>query len=185
MGSAVDLSNYESDILAKGLDVIFCGLNPASSAAVAGHNFSNASNRFWTVLHLAGLTDVRLQPQDERRLLEYGCGISAVVGRPTKRADEVLPEEFLKARFRFETKIRRYAPRSIAFLGKRALSTMIGQPDLEWGQHAMGFAGTMAWVLPNPSGLNRSFSLDALVAAYSEFRTALLGSSAKRMPRSI
>jgi len=96
-----------------------------------------------------------------------------------------LPEEFLKARLEFETKIRRYAPRSIAFLGKRALSTMTGQPDVEWGQHATGFAGAMAWVLPNPSGLNKSFSLDALVVAYSEFRTALFGSSAKRMLRSI
>jgi len=95
-----------------------------------------------------------------------------------------LPEEFLKARLGFETKIQRYAPRSIAFLGKRALSTMTGQPDVEWGQHATGFAGAMAWVLPNPSGLNKSFSLDALVVAYSEFRTALFGSSAKRMLRS-
>ena len=179
------MSRYKPDILGSGLDVIFCGLNPGASAASAGHNFSSRSNRFWTVLQLAGFTDVRLQPQDERRLLEYGCGITAVVGRPTKRADEVLSEEFRKARVGFEPKIRRYAPRSIAFLGKRALSTMIGQPDLEWGQHSMGFAGTMAWVLPNPSGLNRSFSLDALVAAYSEFRTALFGSSAKRMLRSI
>ena len=174
---------YEADILGRGLDVIFCGLNPAASAVGTGHNFSSRSSRFWTVLQLAGFTDVRLQPQDERRLLEYGCGITAVVGRPTKRADEVLSEEFLKARVGFETKIRRYAPRSIAFLGKRAFATMIGQPDVEWGQHATGFAGTTAWVLPNPSGLNRSFSLDALVAAYSEFRTALLGGSAKRMPR--
>jgi TDG/mug DNA glycosylase family protein len=171
------LIKYEADILGRGLDVIFCGLNPAASAAGAGHNFSHRSNRFWTVLHLAGFTDVRLQPQDERRLLEYGCGISAVVGRPTKRADEVSLEEFLKARLGFETKIRRYAPRSIGFLGKRALSTMVGKPDVEWGQHVTEFAGTMAWVLPNPSGLNRSFSLDALVAAYSEFRIALFGSS--------
>jgi TDG/mug DNA glycosylase family protein len=179
------LIRYQPDILARGLDVIFCGLNPAASAAGSGHNFSHRNNRFWTVLQLAGFTDVRLRPQDERRLLEYGCGITAVVGRPTKRADEVLPEEFLKARLGFETKIRLYAPRSIAFLGKRALSTMIGQPDVEWGRQPTEFAGTMAWVLPNPSGLNRSFSLDALVAAYSEFRTALLGSSAKRMPKSL
>ena len=157
--------------------MIFCGLNPASSAATAGHNFSNQSNRFWTVLHLAGFTDVRLQPQDERRLLQYGCGITSVVGRPTKRADEVLSEEFLKAQLGFEVKIRRYAPRSIAFLGKRALSIMIGKRDVEWGQHATGFADTMTWVLPNPSGLNRSFSLDALVGAYSEFQTALFDSS--------
>ena len=168
---------YQPDILARGLDVIFCGLNPAASAAGAGHNFSSRGNRFWMLLQLAGFTDVRLQPQDERRLLEYGCGIPAVVGRPTKRADEVLSEEFRKARVGFETKIRRYAPRSIAFLGKRAVSTMVGKPDVEWGQHVTEFAGTMAWVLPNPSGLNRSFSLDALVVAYSEFRTALFGSS--------
>ena len=179
------LIRYQPDILARGLDVIFCGLNPAASAAGAGHNFSSRSNRFWTVLQLAAFTDVRLQPQDESRLLKYGCGITAVVGRPTKRADEVSPEEFLKARLGFETKIRRYAPRSIAFLGKRALSTMIGQPNVEWGRQPTEFAGTMAWVLPNPSGLNRSFSLDALVAAYSEFRTALLGSSPMPMPMSI
>ena len=64
----VGLNSYESDILASGLDVIFCGLNPAWSAAVAGHNFANGNNRFWKVLHLAGFTDVRLLPQDERRL---------------------------------------------------------------------------------------------------------------------
>lgn len=171
--SNTGLSNYESDILARGLDVVFCGLNPASSAAVAGHNFSNGSNRFWTVLHLAGFTDVRLLPQDERRLLEYRCGITAVVCRPTKRAAEVLPEEFREARLGFEAKLRHYAPRSIAFLGKRALSTMIGQPDIDWGRFPTEFAGTIAWILPNPSGLNRGFTLAALVSAYAELRIAL------------
>src|ERR1700689_4012618 len=146
----VVLISYKSDILAKGLDAIFCGLNPASTAALAGHNFSSGTNRYWTVLHLAGFTDVRLQPQDERRLLEYGCGITAVVRRPTKRAAEVSPEEFRQARLEFETKMRHYAPRSIAFLGKRALSAMVGLPDIPWGRQPMEFAGTMAWVLPNP-----------------------------------
>jgi double-stranded uracil-DNA glycosylase len=174
----VDLISYEPDILAPGLDVIFCGLNPASSAAVAGHNFSNGTNRFWTVLHLAGFTDVRLQPQEERRLLEYGCGITAVVGRPTKRAAEISPEEFRQARLGFEAKMRHYAPRSIAFLGKRALSTMIGQPDVGWGRLPTEFAGTMAWLLPNPSGLNRGFTRAALVSAYQAFRIALAQSTA-------
>jgi len=154
--------------------VIFCGLNPAASAAAAGHNFSSRSNRFWTVLHLAGFTDQRPQPHEERHLLDYGCGITAVVVRPTRRADEVLPREFKEARLAFEAKMRHYAPRWIAFLGKRALSAMIGEPELEWGPLPERFAGTMAWILPNPSGLNRSFTLDALVAAYAELRVALL-----------
>jgi TDG/mug DNA glycosylase family protein len=167
------LISYKSDILARGLDVIFCGINPASTAALAGHNFSSGTNRFWTVLHLAGFTDVRLQPQDERRLLEYRCGITAVVRRPTKRAAEVSSEEFREARIGFEAKMRRYAPRSIAFLGKRALSAMIGRPDLDWGRLPTELAGTMAWLLPNPSGLNRGFTRAALVSAYQELRIAL------------
>jgi double-stranded uracil-DNA glycosylase len=167
------LISFNSDILASGLDVIFCGLNPALTAAMAGHNFSNGTNRFWMVLHLAGFTDVRLQPHDEQRLLEYGCGITAVVSRPTKRAAEISPEEFRQARLGFEAKMRHYAPRSIAFLGKRAWSVMIGQPNADWGRLPTEFAGSMAWLLPNPSGLNRGFTRDALVSAYKELRIAL------------
>jgi double-stranded uracil-DNA glycosylase len=167
------LITYDPDILAEGLDVIFCGLNPAASAAAAGHNFSNRSNRFWSVLELAGFTDVRLIPQDERRILEYHCGISAVVSRPTRRAVEVSPEEFRQARIEFEAKIRSFAPRSVAFLGKRALSSMTGRADITWGEQPTDFAGTMAWVLPNPSGLNRGFTLDALVDAYFALRQRL------------
>jgi len=78
MKEGVDLNRYEPDIIAGDLDVIVCGLNPATTAAIAGHNFSSRSNRFWTVLHLAGFTDVRLQRHAERRLLDYGCGGAAV-----------------------------------------------------------------------------------------------------------
>jgi len=62
-------TRYEPDILDKGLYVVFCGINPASTAALEGHNFSNRSNRFWLVLHLAGFTDVRLAPH------AWGSGI--------------------------------------------------------------------------------------------------------------
>ena len=76
------------------------------------------------MLHLAGFTDVRLQPQDERRLLEYGCGISAGVSRPTTRADEIGPAEFRAARPESEANMRRYGPSVIAILGKRAFFSM-------------------------------------------------------------
>jgi TDG/mug DNA glycosylase family protein len=167
------MTRYRSDILSRNLDVVFCGLNPAESAAADGHNFSNRSNRFWSVLHLAGFTDIRLLPQDERRLLQYGCGITAVVSRPTRSAAEVPSSEYRSARPAFEAKIRRYAPRCVAFLGKRALSAMTSQSQLSWGENPDGCAGAITWILPNPSGRNRSFTLDALVQAYSELRIAL------------
>jgi TDG/mug DNA glycosylase family protein len=166
-------AKYRPDILAKGLDVVFCGINPATTAALDGHNFSNRSNRFWLVLHRAGFTDVRLEPHQEHRLLAYGCGITAVVRRPTSKASEVPPEEFRQARRGFEARMRRYAPRALAFLGKRALAAMTGQPDLDWGRQPLEVAGTMAWVLPNPSGLNRAFPVDALVRAYADLRVAV------------
>jgi TDG/mug DNA glycosylase family protein len=118
---------------------------------------------------------VRLAPEDEQRLLAYGCGITAVVRRPTRRASEISTREFTDARASFEARIQTFAPASIAFLGKRAIAGMLQVPDVAWGRQPVTFGGAPAWVLPNPSGLNRGFSLDALVAAYSAFRTEVEG----------
>lgn len=163
---------YSPDILDRGLDVVFCGINPAATAAADGHNFSSPSNRFWTVLHRSGFTDVRLRPDEEHRLPAYGCGITAVVTRPTPRASDVTAAEFRRAAPAFETKIRHYAPRAVAFLGKRALAAILSCPDLTWGRQPFDIAGAHAWLLPNPSGLNRNFTLDALVEAYAAVRQA-------------
>ena len=169
---------YEPDILAKGLDVVFCGINPAATAAIAGHNFSHGSNRFWRVLHLSGFTDVQLPPAEERRLLDYRCGITAAVRRPSARANEIPAAEFRASRSAFEAKMRRYSPRVVAFLGKQALSAMSAQASVPWGLQADRFADAASWVLPNPSGLNRSFSLNALVEAYAELNRWLRASAA-------
>jgi TDG/mug DNA glycosylase family protein len=167
------MSTYSPDILATGLDVIFCGINPATTAAADGHNFSNRSNRFWTVLHQSGFTDVRLRPEDERQLLTYGCGITAVVTRATPRASDIAVGEFRSSRTEFEQKILRYGPRVIAFLGKRAVSSMLGISRIPFGMQSFTLAETTTWVLPNPSGLNRSYTLAALVCSYTELRVEL------------
>jgi double-stranded uracil-DNA glycosylase len=167
------MAQYSPELLGPGLDVIFCGINPASTAVADGHNFSSRSNRFWDVLYQSGFTDIRLRPEDERELLKYGCGITAVVTRATARASDVAPTEFRASRQAFEEKIRRFEPRVVAFLGKRALSAMLQTPRIAFGRQPSSFAGTTAWVLPNPSGLNRRFSLNALVSSYAELRIAL------------
>ncbi|MBB3463025.1 mismatch-specific thymine-DNA glycosylase [Rhizobium sp. BK377] len=78
-----------SDVLGPGLSVVFCGLNPALTAVRDGHNFSSPSNRFWRVLHLSGFTSHLLRADEERELLQYGCGITAAVSRATKSASEL------------------------------------------------------------------------------------------------
>lgn len=167
------MTSYQPDILAKNLKVVFCGLNPALSAVHAGHNFSSPSNRFWPVLHRAGFTEVRLEPHEERHLLDYGCGVTALVERPSRQAREVTRAEFQQARFSFETKMRYYAPRIIAFLGKQGLGSLLGTREVGWGRNPTMVAGCATWVLPNPSGLNRNFSLEALVEAYRELRIVI------------
>lgn len=167
------MSQYSPDILATGLDVVFCGINPATTAVADGHNFSNRSNRFWRVLHESGFTDVLLRPEDERRLLNYGCGITAVVERATPRAGDITADEFRSSREGFERTIIRYGPRTVAFLGKVAVASMLDVRHVAFGRQSFTVAGATTWVLPNPSGLNRRFSLADLVAAYTECRVAL------------
>jgi TDG/mug DNA glycosylase family protein len=160
------------DLLSKGLDVVFCGINPALSAARAGHHFSSRSNRFWRVLHLAGFTPHLIQPESDRTILQYGCGLTAAVERATVRASELTSHEFHEAGEELERKLRRYRPRYLAFLGKPAFAAIFRQAKIGWGQQSLRFGGAEVWVLPNPSGLNRAFSLEALVSAYRELRTA-------------
>jgi TDG/mug DNA glycosylase family protein len=158
------------DIVAPGLSVVFCGLNPGLSAAAEGHHFVGRSNRFWRVLHLAGFTPHLVAAEDDASLLDYGLGITSVVERPTAGVDDLARAEFVEAAAGFEAWVRRWQPAYLAFLGKAAYGAMIGRRDISWGRQDAPFAGVVAWVLPNPSGRNLAFSQDALVQAYRELR---------------
>jgi TDG/mug DNA glycosylase family protein len=160
------------DIMAPGLKVVFCGINPGAAAAAGGHHFIGRGNRFWRVLHDAGFTPHRMDPKDDRQLLRYGCGLTTAVARPTARADQLSSEEFVDAASALCRKLALFAPAHIAFLGKAAFSAMTREPQLRWGLQPDRFAGALAWVLPNPSGLNRSFSIEQLVEAYGTLRAA-------------
>ncbi|MEX3791450.1 MULTISPECIES: G/U mismatch-specific DNA glycosylase [unclassified Paraburkholderia] len=167
-----DAAQSLPDVIGPGLSILFCGINPGLLAASTGHHFAGRGNRFWRVLHRAGFTQEEFRPENDRQLLKGGYGLTAAVARPTARADQLSKAEIQAAAAQFEQKIRHYAPRFIAFLGKVALAEMSGQREIEWGLQARNFGGARVWVLPNPSGLNRSFSLDALVSAYRELRIA-------------
>ena len=160
------------DIIAKGLAVIFCGINPGMTAAAAGHHFVARSNRFWRVIHLAGFTPEEILPENDRTILQHRCGLTTVVERPTARAEELSAQEFVAAAAQFEQKIKRYAPRFVAFLGKAAYSALSDQREIAWGSQTGALGGAAVWVLPNPSGRNRAFTLDQLVSAYRELHQA-------------
>jgi TDG/mug DNA glycosylase family protein len=160
------------DIIGDGLSVLFCGINPGLTAAATGHHFAGRSNRFWQVVHRAGFTPAQIMPQNDRTFLDYGCGLTTVVERPTARADQLAPQEFLASADAFDRKIALHAPRFVAFLGKAAYSGLSGRRDIAWGLQAAMIAASAIWVLPNPSGRNRAFTLDRLVDAYRALHAA-------------
>ncbi|SHI20790.1 G/U mismatch-specific DNA glycosylase [Pollutimonas bauzanensis] len=170
----INSASFQSlpDILAMDLKVVFCGINPGARAAAAGHHFVGRGNRFWRVLHLAGFTSQELRPENDRAILKYCCGLTTAVERPTARAAELSSNEFVAGSVKLAQKIERYAPRYIAFLGKAAYSAISHQRKVAWGPQPGVFGAAAVWVLPNPSGLNRGFSLDDLVRAYRQLYLA-------------
>lgn len=161
------------DIIAKDLAVVFCGINPGLSAATAGHHFVGRSNRFWRVMHLAGFTPTEILPENDRTILQYRCGLTTVVERPTARADQLSAQEFTAAAKKFDQKIARYQPRFVAFLGKAGYAGLTNQRHIAWGSQTATIGGAAVWILPNPSGRNLAFSLDQLVSAYRELHQAV------------
>src|ERR687896_2110938 len=81
------------DVIAPGLKVLFCGINPGLYSGAVGHHFARPGNRFWPALHAAGFTDRVLSPFEERELLKSGYGITNVVARTTATADLLTKKE--------------------------------------------------------------------------------------------
>lgn len=156
-----------TDIIADNLSVVFCGINPGLSSAHHGYHFANANNRFWKVIWQAGFTERLLAPEEERHLLDTGCGITMLVERPTVEASELARDELHAGGALIISKMERYQPRALAVLGKQAFSSAFGVRKVTWGRQELKIGKTEVWVLPNPSGLNRA-TLEQLVESYRE-----------------
>lgn len=158
------------DVIAPDLRVLFVGINPGLYTAATGHHFARPGNRFWPALHAAGFTERQLHPSEQRQLLASGYGITNVVNRATVRADELGPAEFIAGGKRLAQKIKRYRPRAVAFLGVGAYRAAFALPKANVGRQPALLAGAVVWVLPNPSGLNANYQLDALAKLFRQVR---------------
>jgi double-stranded uracil-DNA glycosylase len=147
------------DVIAPGLRVLFCGINPSLYSAAVGHHFARPGNRFWPALYAGGLTERLLKPEEEQLLLSQGFGITNLVARATARAEELTAGELAAGARRLVAKVRRQRPAVVAVLGVTAYRTAFARPRAAIGRQAETIADAVLWVLPNPSGLNATFSL--------------------------
>lgn len=160
------------DVLAPGLDVVFVGINPGLWSGATGHHFARPGNRFWKALHGSGFTHRVLSPAEDEDLPTYGLGVTNLVGRTTARADELTPEELRDGAATLVDKLERVRPRALAVLGIDAYRRAFN-PKATLGRQEGQIGDAEVWVLPNPSGLNAHYQLDALVALFTELRTSL------------
>lgn len=161
------------DLIAPGLRVLFCGINPSVYSAVVGYHFARPGNRFWPALYASGFTERLLAPHEQDELLARGCGITNVVDRATVSADVLTDEELAEGGRRLEAKVRRYRPRCLAVLGISAWRTAFGRPKALLGPQLETVGDTRVWVLPNPSGLNAHYRPEELARLFQELRLAV------------
>lgn len=158
------------DVIADGLDILFCGINPGLYSAHTGHHFARPGNRFWPALHRAGLTPRQLRPEEQHLLPRWGMGITNLVARATARADELTARELTAGGTTLRDKLTRHRPRLLAVLGVGAYRTAFAAPRARVGLQPGELADTPVWVLPNPSGLNAHWSLAAIATELDRMR---------------
>ena len=155
------------DILAPGLRVVFCGINPGRRSAAAGQHFANPRNDFWRLLHEAGLTPRRLDPSEQDALLDFGFGLTNAAYRTTAGSGDLRRADFEGSADRLGRIAAELRPETIAFVGKEAFRGAFGQrPELGLKPHRLHAA--RLFVLPSTSPANAAVPYPARLRWFEE-----------------
>ena len=155
--------------------VLFCGINPGLYSAATGWHFARPGNRFWPALHQSGFTPRQLKPSEQAELTRYGLGITNIAPRATAQAAELTPAELRAGAARVRALVDTRRPRVIAIAGVTAYRTAFALPKAAIGPQPAPLGTARLWILPNPSGLNASWPLPRIVAAFRDLRLAAAG----------
>jgi len=141
------------DVLAPGLRVLFCGINPGRVSAAAQAHFANPRNDFWRLLHAAGFTPRLLEPAEQFELLTYGIGVTNAAARTTPGSGDLRRDDFAGAAERLERIAGELKPAWIGFVGKEAYRGTFGE-RAALGLQKRRLDETALFVLPSTSPAN-------------------------------
>jgi TDG/mug DNA glycosylase family protein len=162
------------DVIRPGVRVLFVGINPGLRSAAVGHHFAGYSNRFWKLLFESRLVSEPLDWRDDRRLPEWGFGITNLVGRATAGISELASSDFKNGRRVLVAKIHRFQPEIVALVGVTLFRSLFPTADFPGlGLQMERLDSTRVFVLPNPSGRNAHVSYREMLAAFCALRAAL------------
>lgn len=163
------------DVIAPGLRVLFCGINPGLWSAAVNRHFARPGNRFWAALHDSGFVPVRLGPEQQAELLGFGLGITNLAARATARAAELTPDELRRGALILAEKVERFRPAWLAMVGITAYRAGFARPAAVIGPQEERVGSSGVWVLPNPSGLNAHYTAASLAAEFAALRREVSG----------
>jgi TDG/mug DNA glycosylase family protein len=172
MAMAEAASRTLPDVVAPGLRVLFCGINPGLYSAATGYHFARPGNRFWPALHRSGFTARQLRPEEQEQLLAAGLGITNIAPRATARAAELSRDELRAGAGVLAAKVASLRPAWLAVVGVSAYRLAFGRPGAAVGPQAGTIAASRVWILPNTSGLNAHWTPAALAAEFARLRAA-------------
>jgi len=145
------------DHLRKGMKMILVGCNPGDRSARVGHYYAGRGNQFWPIMYESGVIPEPLGYQEDRRVVEFGIGMTDLVKRPTRGVEEIERQEFAEGRVLLAQKLEEMKPRVIAFHGKMTYEKFTGRP-CKLGLQKEKLYGAHVFVLPSTSGQNAGTS---------------------------
>ena len=139
------------DYLRDGMKLLIVGFNPGEASARAGHYYAGRGNQFWSLLYGGGVVPEALEAEDDRRLMEFGIGLTDLVKRPCRGIEEIKREVYAEGSVMLSQKLEQHQPRVIAFNGKLAYEKFSGRP-CKLGLQKEKLYGAQVFVLPSTSG---------------------------------
>jgi double-stranded uracil-DNA glycosylase len=154
------------DLLTPGLRAVFVGTRGRNGSPHGRHYYDGAGNQFWNLLHLSGLTPVRIDPSDDATLVSYGFGLTDLVWRGDG-AESPAPD--LAGLHRA---LRRNRPEAVAFVSRTAAVSYAREVGERlprgYGPLSWQVVGIPAFVLPGPSGANNAMSVPLRAALWRD-----------------
>lgn len=135
------------------MKLVLVGFNPAERSARVGHYYAGRGNQFWPLMYESGVIPEPLDYNDDRRMIEFGIGLTDLVKRPTRGIEELTREEFAEGRVLLAQKLEELRPRVVAFNGKLVYEKFSGRP-CKLGLQKELLYGAHVFVLPSTSGQN-------------------------------
>ena len=149
------------DYLRKGMKLVIVGCNPTESSVRAGHYYAGRGNPFWPTLYDSGVVPEPFDYPDDRRIIEFGIGLTDLVKRPTKTIEELKREDFAEGRFVLSRKLEEYLPRVIAFNGKLPFE-QFAQRKCNFGLQKGLLYGAQVFVVPSTGNQNSRSKSDRI-----------------------